>query len=430
MAENDVKTGWQLGRVNVLTSKKAAELAKSQEFSARVKAHCFFSARVCEARILDRLRSEVDDYVTGKVNRDRAIANLQEFLRGEGYVTGEGLGPPPGVSEEDWVRSRKLANLAATSRLGLILDVNLREANAVRRYAEMRGSGAPYLRYVASYKQNKRPDHLKLVGMVLPSDHPFWRGFPRDYRCGCSYEEVWDGGEAAESGGAGVAVRRPDGGWEFERGGQKIVSPPNPSGFEFDAAEAFAGCDMSRIRDGGDRRACLDALRRLSVENRIDIRCVPGHVVGHPVSLDAGALESTVNDALRKMADTGRPGVKCCIKVGSLSSALTESTGLSDTDGEIFFRTSGSEAGLMHRRSVHLADYESGAYLSAANECASATDAAATLTLTPSGEDIMHISTSKNIMTLKRKAVAGGYMWLLVSVHGGSQSYITGKRVM
>ncbi|MDD4817104.1 MAG: hypothetical protein PHI85_03945 [Victivallaceae bacterium] len=238
----DIKAAWQLQRINLIFS------APGRRPPPGIVNHAFFSARVCEARILGRLRSEVDDYVTGKVNRDRAIANLQAFLRGEGYVTGEGLGPPPGVSEEDWVRSRNLANLAATSRLGLILDVNLREANAVRRHAEMRESGAPYLRYEASYKKNKRPDHLKLVGMVLPADHPFWRGFPRDYRCGCSYEEVWDDGEAAESGGAGVAVRRPDGGWEFERGGQKIVSPPNPSGFEFDAGEAFASVGRRTAR--------------------------------------------------------------------------------------------------------------------------------------------------------------------------------------
>lgn len=56
----DAARRWTASRVNVLNKMSSRELALSPAFAPEAKARAFFSAKVAEAHILDKLR-EVSD---------------------------------------------------------------------------------------------------------------------------------------------------------------------------------------------------------------------------------------------------------------------------------------------------------------------------------------------------------------------------------
>ncbi|WP_245429243.1 phage minor head protein, partial [Rhodoplanes elegans] len=50
----------------------------------------------------------------------------------------------------------------------------------------------PYLLYVRSASERKRPEHLRWVGTILPVDHPFWSTHfpPNGWNCKCSVRQL------------------------------------------------------------------------------------------------------------------------------------------------------------------------------------------------------------------------------------------------
>ena len=84
------------------------------QVSPQIKAQAFFSARVAEARILERLRSVSDQYSRGEIGLGEARNALKDFLKAEGYNP----------------HKAGLKNLASTARLNLILKQNAAMAHA------------------------------------------------------------------------------------------------------------------------------------------------------------------------------------------------------------------------------------------------------------------------------------------------------------
>ena len=73
---------WISRRKNLTTSLGSQEI--SEELDAKIRAQAFFSARVAEGHILDRLRDVSDRYSRGEMGLGEARNILKEFLRGEG----------------------------------------------------------------------------------------------------------------------------------------------------------------------------------------------------------------------------------------------------------------------------------------------------------------------------------------------------------
>ena len=217
-------------RVNLPTAKSHAELVR--EVEPRIKAQAFFSARVSEAHILDRLRQISDGYSRGEFGLGEARNRLKDFLRAEGYDPHQG----------------GMRNLASTGRLNLILKQNAAMAHSAAEWQRMHDPDAmkvyPYVRYHARSDNRTRSEHAHLDGRIFRKDDPFLSTHtpPWEFNCRCWLEEITD----REAG------KTPD-----------LIQPPTPpdkvtvdsrSGFSFDPAHAFEKFDLTSIKD--------DALRK------------------------------------------------------------------------------------------------------------------------------------------------------------------------
>ena len=208
----DQANRWLANRVNLPTKRGSAEI--SREIPVKVRAHCFFSVRVAEARILERLREVSDAFSRHEIGLAEARTKLKEFLIGEnGYQPGTGL-----------------TNLASTARLNLILEQNARMAAAVGMYQAGRDPDIeerfPCWRYIGSTSKNPRDSHAKYNGMVFRKDDPVWHRIfpPWDFGCKCSVEDCDD--ETSKP----IKVDAPE------------------SGFAFDPAHAFeAPADLTNL---------------------------------------------------------------------------------------------------------------------------------------------------------------------------------------
>ena len=235
------------GKVNMPTAKSHAELVR--EVEPRIKAQSFFSARVAEAHILDRLREVSDGYSRGEFGLGEARNRLKDFLRAEGYDPHQG----------------GMRNLASTGRLNLILKQNAAMAHSAAEWQRMHDPDAmkvyPYVRYHARSDNRTRSEHAHLDGRIFRKDDPFLSTHtpPWEFNCRCWLEEITD----REAG------KTPD-----------LIQPPTPadkvtvdskSGFSFDPAHAFEKFDGNSIHDPEGRANVIDQMAQRFPEVTEDI---------------------------------------------------------------------------------------------------------------------------------------------------------------
>ena len=79
-------------------------------------------------------------------------------------------------------------------RSRVIFETNLRNAYAAGRWQQAweAREERPFLRYVMSSSEVKRPLHLKWVGTILPITHPWWRTHypPNGWGCDCKVQSL------------------------------------------------------------------------------------------------------------------------------------------------------------------------------------------------------------------------------------------------
>lgn len=184
-----------------------------------VRAHCFFSARVAEARVLQQLRKVSDAFSRGDLGLAEARTQLQKWL------DNKGIGDPS---------SAAITNISSSMRLNLILRQNAAMAAAVGRYQVSRDPDIeerwPSWRYITG--SNPRPEHAALNGKIFLKSDPFWKTHypPWDFGCNCDVED---------------SDEKPQTPPQME---------PSASGYSFDPADAFREFDMSSIEDGKLRK--------------------------------------------------------------------------------------------------------------------------------------------------------------------------------
>jgi len=236
-------TTWLKSRNNLPTALGSAELSA---LDSSVRVSSFFSAKVAEARILDRLREVSDRYSRGELDRTSARAALKVFLGENGYKADDvAANPPDGVKRKDWDRNNAITNLASTGRLNLILDQNFRMAAAVGQYQVSMDPDIaerwPNYRYITG--PNPRDSHAALDGFVAKKTDPIWsRIFPPwAFRCNCSVEDC-DDDEAADFGGVKSSVNG-----TIENNGRIMRDLNDESGYTFNPAEAFKLPGMENV---------------------------------------------------------------------------------------------------------------------------------------------------------------------------------------
>lgn len=145
----------------------------SQTVPAKIRAHCFYSARVADDRILTKIREVSDAVSGGSLSQSEAAAKLRLWLRAEGQDNG----------------SKKITNLASKARVDLILSQNQKMAVAVGKYAKDRDPVVeerfPSWQYHCG--RNARDAHGKLDGKVFLKSDPIWQKIypPWEFNCNC-----------------------------------------------------------------------------------------------------------------------------------------------------------------------------------------------------------------------------------------------------
>ena len=253
---------WLRRRLNLATSKNSAQI--SEDVPAKIRAHCFFSARVAEGHILDKLREVSDAFSRGEIGQVEARTQLKQFLAAQGYDP----------------RKDGLKNLASTARLNLILEQNARMAAAVGRYQAGRDPDIeerfPCWRYIGSTAANPRDSHARYAGHVYRKSDPVWHRIfpPSDFGCKCSVEDCDDPAETAPT-----DIKDAE------------------SGFKFDPAEAFSGYDLRQINDPDLKLQTKDGLDVLTGQNFIFDDSIEG-----PIALRDPRYKSSVELGLESVS--------------------------------------------------------------------------------------------------------------------------------
>ena len=208
---------------------------------ANIKAQAFFSARVAEARILERLRSVSDQYSRGEIGLGEARNALKDFLKAEGYNP----------------HKAGLKNLASTARLNLILKQNAAMAHAAGEWKRMHDPDAmkvfPYVRYHSRGDSRSRFSHSQLDGKIFHKDDPFLKTHtpPWEFNCRCWLEEI----TAKEAGRHEEDIQ--------ERTPPDQVKVESQSGFSFDPEHVFEEFDLSSIKDAGLRKKTEIGIKKI-----------------------------------------------------------------------------------------------------------------------------------------------------------------------
>lgn len=228
---------WLSKRANLTTVMGSKELAA--EWTEKARAQAFFSARVAEGHILDRLRKVSDAFSRGEIGQAEARTELKKFLLREGYDP----------------KQAGLRNLASTARLNLILEQNARMSAAVGQYQAGMDPDIkerfPCWRYIGSTALVPRDTHARFAGKVFRKDDPIWHKIfpPSDFNCKCSVEDCDD---------------------EPDEAPQDVESAE--SGFAFDPAHAFEEFDLSAIHDAALREKTKKRLKGKTKKASISFR--------------------------------------------------------------------------------------------------------------------------------------------------------------
>ena len=365
------------GRVNVLNNMSSREL--SAQMLPEIRAMSFFSARVAEARVLDKLRDVSDRYSSGQIDKASARLEIKNWLNVKDPSTSSGLA---NVKDES-IREA----LMSTSRLNLILDQNQSMAAAVgaRELAldpEIY-EALPYYKYMPSTAAVPRDAHQKYYGLILDKKDPFWITHtpPWDFNCKCSLDEL----TAAEAGknvskASPVAVDRqtPEGSRpaldESGSSSSWTVSTPEgnmtvdypESGYVFDAKTALSTCDMSRVDSPSMRSAIFAQLEKFGKDKTLNFRCIPKFTPMAEAAVTGMPEISKVSDAVAKFA-SGAGMEAVGVKLGEISPALRTATGMPEGILKLS-RGDKNLYGLIHAAVHHKQQFANGEFVKAIND--------------------------------------------------------------
>lgn len=348
----DAANEWLRSRVNVATDMTSAELALAPDFDARVRAHCFFSARVQYANALEAIRERLEVYAAGDMDLATARWKIKSALVDQGYAADDvGMAdtPPAGMDEEEWTRRKAITNLGSTRRIDLILNQNARMGWAVGRKQVSEHPAVmerwPNYEYLA--RDDARPAHAALDGIVLPKTDPFWHTHtpPWDFNCRCDIED-----SDAPAAGTAITAENADGSQTA-----RVVNPntaaqgteilPNESGFVFRSDEPFAVMNISRIRSMSMRGALMGRLRQLARTTGARFNVTLQSALEAPAV--TGAMPPDASDLIEEAARAVRAGESVPdteIEIGRLSADLVAQMGLDPEESVV--KLGGGKAGL------------------------------------------------------------------------------------
>ena len=379
----------------------------TEDIAAGIRNRAFFSARVADMRILERIRKISDAYSRGRIGKGEARNLLKDFLKSEGLDDG----------------TASLRNLASTARLNLVLEQNEKMANAVGRYKAMMDPDVmdafPYVIYHASVgSKHPRPEHRQHDGQVFSKKDPWllkhWP--PSAFGCNCELEEC--------------SRKR------AERLGVQPETPPEKAkfdsddGFAFDPSNAFKAESLDALPTPEFRADMLASIRKYvesekttfvaAVRNQRPLTKPPASGLPAQKKLDefVQANRKIVENPEALRNDPELQKVPDRLDLGELSGEVTDSLGLSGKPAKIQLSRGNSSFGLFHQIRRHAASLGDGELVSTIRRLLGGKNVRYTLSLSPGKTDILNVEEidGPGLITLRRKGENG--TWEVVSAHG------------
>ncbi|MCC5807231.1 MAG: hypothetical protein JJU00_12985 [Opitutales bacterium] len=168
-------------------------------------AAAFTVAKAMEMDVLTSIRGELDRALAdGRTFRDFK-RDLTPTLQKLGWWGRAPVTDPQTAGTAE-------AQLGSPRRLKTIYDANLRTARAAGQWerAQRTKRALPYLLYLQSTAEERRPEHEAKVGTILPIDDPFWDEWmpPNGWGCKCAVRQLTES-EARRRGGVSPTPRIP-----------------------------------------------------------------------------------------------------------------------------------------------------------------------------------------------------------------------------
>ncbi|MEN9544026.1 MAG: hypothetical protein RLZZ598_859 [Pseudomonadota bacterium] len=176
-------------------------------------------AKTAGMDVLDDLRAAIRKAVVDRMPYEQFRDELVPLLKRKGWWGEKKL-------RDEKTGELVKAQLGSPRRLQIMYWANVHSAHAAGEWQKIERNKTflPYLTYVASVSERKRPLHLSWVGITLPVDDPWWRSHypPNGWNCKCSVRQVADRERERilKSGGSDKAPPREEKNWLNRRTGQ------------------------------------------------------------------------------------------------------------------------------------------------------------------------------------------------------------------
>jgi uncharacterized protein with gpF-like domain len=151
-------------------------------------AHAFTVAGVTETRVLSEFKEAIDKAIAGGQGFEAFKADMQARLTPRGWWGPKTVSDPTGKWKD------KTVDFTRPGRLETTFWSNVRTARAAGQWNRIQRTKAsrPYLLYVRSTAERKRPEHLGWAGTIKPVDDSWWGTHypPNGWGCECSVQQL------------------------------------------------------------------------------------------------------------------------------------------------------------------------------------------------------------------------------------------------
>lgn len=262
-------------------------------------------AKTAGFEILGDLRNAIRKAVVDRMPFDQFRAELEPLLKQKGWWGLKRRIDPA-------TKQPVLAQLGSPRRLQIIHWANVHSAHAAGEWARVQQNREflPWLTYVASVSERKRPLHMSWVGTTLPVDDPWWRTHypPNGWNCKCSVRQIGDreAGRLHQEFGRDKAPSLDERDWLNRRTGETEKIPAgidpgwqnNPGMLRDRTVSRQLQSALDRMEEPARREAVADLARhplteyvasgQASRDNHVSVAVLPKQLV------DAAEAKSTV----------------------------------------------------------------------------------------------------------------------------------------
>ncbi|WP_336973491.1 phage minor head protein [Sphingobium aromaticiconvertens] len=145
----------------------------------------FTVAKIAKLDLLRSMHTSIGDVIRNGGTFEEWKSGIMPELQKAGWWGAVSNRELTGTDETIIVNNRRLRTIYNT-------NVRMSMASGHWQRIQRQKDVMPYLRYLPSTSEHKRPLHMSWYGILLPVDHPFWQTHfpPNGWGCKCHFEQV------------------------------------------------------------------------------------------------------------------------------------------------------------------------------------------------------------------------------------------------